>query len=306
MIRFLARRLLYGLAVMLVVTFTVFFVTRMLTDPVRVMLPLSATAEDRANVQHSLGLDEPLGEQFVTFVGDLATLDFGDSYWQRTDALDLVLERLPATFQLVTAGTILAIAIFVPLGIAASLRPGSWLDRTLVTISLFGVSMPQFWLGAMFILVFAVKLGWLPTSGRGSLEHLVLPAVTLALTSGGRVAQITRSSMLDQLNQPYVTAVNAKGLGGLYVLRRHILRNALVPIITLSAWEIAYALAGYAVVVETVFAWPGIGRLAIQAVGQRDIILLQAVVFVAAFLIVMTNIVADILYKVVDPRIKLA
>lgn len=305
MIRFIIRRLLFGVLIMLAVTITVFFVTRVLTDPVKVMLPVGSSQEAYDQLQASLGLDAPLGEQFVTFVGDIVRLDFGESYWQRLPALDLVLERIPATFQLVAAGTILAIVLFVPLGIVASLKPGGILDRILVSISLFGVSMPQFWLGAMLIFIFSVSLGWLPTSGSGSPEHLILPSITLALASGGRVAQITRSSMIDQLNRPYVTTLKAKGMGSRHILTHHVLRNALVPIVTLAAYEIAYALAGYAVIVETVFAWPGIGRLAIQAVTQRDIILLQAVVFVVASLVVLVNIIADVLYKAVDPRVKL-
>jgi peptide/nickel transport system permease protein len=304
-IRFIIRRLLFGVLIMLAVTITVFFVTRVMTDPVKVMLPVGSSQEAYDQLEASLGLDAPLGEQFVTFVGDIVRLDFGDSYWQRLPALDLVLERIPATFQLVAAGTILAIVLFVPLGIIASLKPGGILDRILVTISLFGVSMPQFWLGAMLIFIFSVSLGWLPTSGSGTGQHLILPSVTLALASGGRVAQITRSSMIDQLNRPYVTTLKAKGMPSRRILTHHVLRNALVPIVTLAAYEIAYALAGYAVIVETVFAWPGIGRLAIQAVTQRDIILLQAVVFVVASLVVAVNIIADVLYKAVDPRVKL-
>jgi len=306
MIRFIVRRLFSGLLVMLLVTVTVFFVTRKLTDPVRVMLPLSATQEDYDRLEASLGLDKPLLQQFRTFLGDVVQLDFGVSFWQGTDALELVLDRLPATFLLVAASMFLAIVVFIPLGIAASLRPGGWLDRVLVSISLFGLSMPQFWLGAMLIWVFSVRLGWLPTSGSGSTKHIILPAVTLASTSGGRIAQITRSSMIDQLNRPYVNTLRAKGMRPSWVLFRHVLRNAAVPITTLTAYEAAFALAGYAVIVETVFAWPGMGRLAIQAVNQRDIILLQAVVFVAASLIVATNILADILYKVIDPRVRLA
>jgi len=304
-IRFIIRRLLFGVLIMLAVTITVFFVTRVLTDPVKVMLPVGSSQEAYDQLEASLGLDAPLGEQFVTFIGDIVRLDFGDSYWQRLPALDLVLERIPATFQLVGAGTVLAIVLFVPLGIIASLKPGGILDRILVTISLFGVSMPQFWLGAMLIFIFSVSLGWLPTSGSGTGQHLVLPSITLALASGGRVAQITRSSMIDQLNRPYVTTLKAKGMPSRRILTHHVLRNALVPIVTLAAYEIAYALAGYAVIVETVFAWPGIGRLAIQAVTQRDIILLQAVVFVVASLVVAVNIIADVLYKAVDPRVKL-
>lgn len=306
MIQFAVRRLLSGLFVMVLVTFTVFFVTRMLTDPVKVMLPLSATQEDYDRLEASLGLDKPLLEQFWDFVSGAVQLDFGESFWQGSPALDIVVDRIPATFQLVAASMVLAVVIFVPLGIVASLKPGGWLDRGLVSASLFGLSMPQFWLGAMLIYVFSVRLGWLPTSGSGTLKHLVLPAFTLALTSGGRIAQITRSSMLDQLNRPYVNTLRAKGMRRSYVLFRHVLRNALVPIVTLVAYETAFAMAGYAVIVETVFAWPGIGRLAIQAVTQRDIILLQALVFVAASLIVVVNTLADIVYKAIDPRVKIS
>jgi peptide/nickel transport system permease protein len=306
LIKFIIRRLFYGLLVMVLVTFTVFFVTRMLTDPVKVMLPLSATQDDYNRLESSLGLDKPLLEQFWNFVSGAVQLDFGDSFWQGTPALDIVLDRLPATFQLVAASMLLAIIIFIPLGIAASLKPGGWLDRVLVSASLFGLSMPQFWLGAMLIYVFSVQLAWLPTSGSGSLKHLVLPAFTLALTSGGRIAQITRSSMLDQLNRPYVNTLRAKGMRQSYVLFRHVLRNALLPIVTLVAYETAFAVAGYAVIVETVFAWPGIGRLAIQAVTQRDIILLQALVFVAALLVVIVNTLADVAYKFIDPRVEIS
>lgn len=305
MIRFLARRTVHGVIVMVAVTITVFLVTRVIADPAQTMMPLSATDAQRDAFRDNLGLNAPILDQFFTFIREMVTLDFGESIWQRAPALDLVLERLPATIYLVTTGTVLGLAVFIPLGVAASLKPGSWLDRTLVTISLFGLSMPVFWLAAMLILVFAVKLGWLPTSGSLTSAHYVLPSVTLALTSGGRIAQIARSSMLDQLRQPYITTAKAKGLGSVYILRRHILRNAMVPITTIAAWEIAKSVAGYAVVVETVFAWPGIGRLAIQAIEQDDIILLQAVVFVAALFVVLVNIGADLLYKYIDPRIKL-
>lgn len=306
MIRFFARRAVYGVLVMLIVTFTVFFVTRMIADPARTMLPLHATEEQRDELRDALGLSKPLAEQFASFVGDLVRLDLGESLWQRAPALDLVLDRLPATLYLTMAGTLLAVVIFIPLGIAASVRPGSWLDRALVTVSLIGLSMPQFWLGAMLIMIFSVNLGWLPTSGNLQATSIVLPALTLALTGGGRIAATTRSAVLDQLQLPYVTAARAKGFGSPYVLWRHVLRNAAVPIITVTSWEITRTLAGYAVVVEMVFAWPGIGRLAIQAIQQDDIILLQAVVFVTAFIVVVTNVLSDVVYTFVDPRIKVS
>ena len=306
MARFLIRRAIYGVIVMLIVTFTVFFVTRMIADPARTMLPIHATEEQRDELRDALGLSDPLATQFVTFVGDLLRMDLGDSLWQRAPALDLVLDRLPATLYLTIAGTLLALVVFIPLGIAASVRPGSWLDRALVTISLVGLSMPQFWLGAMLILIFSVNLGWLPTSGNLETTSIILPAATLALTGGGRIAATTRSAVLDQLQAPYVTTARAKGFGSTYVLRRHVLRNAAVPIITITSWEITRTLAGYAVVVEMVFAWPGIGRLAIQSIQQDDIVLLQAVVFVTALIVVAMNVLSDVLYTFVDPRIKVS
>ena len=307
MIAFVLRRLfVHGLAIMFLVTATVFFVTRMLTDPVRAMLPQTATQADYDQLEHAIGMDQPILSQFVDFLAGLVTLDFGISYWTGQPAMEVVLERLPATFQLVAVSMAMSLLLFAPIGVLASLRPGGRLDRFLVTMSLFGVSAPQFWLGAMLIWLFSLQLGWLPTSGAGTPAHIVLPALTLALTSGGRIAQITRSTLIDQFQMPYVTTLTAKGLSTPSILLRHVLRNAMVPIVTVSMFELAYALTGYAVIVETVFSWPGIGRLAVQAVTQRDLILLQALVCVCALLVVVANIVADLLYKAIDPRIKLA
>jgi peptide/nickel transport system permease protein len=291
---------------MFLVTCTVFFVTRMLTDPVRVMLPQTATTADYERLSHALGMDKPIMAQFWDFLVGLSHLDFGVSHWMGQPAMEVVLKRLPATFELVAVGMSLAILVFVPIGILASLKPDGLLDRILVTVALLGVSAPQFWVGAMLIWLFALQLGWFPTSGAGTSAHVVLPAVTLALSSGGRIAQITRSSMIDQLAMPYVNALTARGLSRRAVVVGHVLRNALVPIVTVAMYEAAYGLTGYAVIVETVFSWPGIGRLAFQAVTQRDVMLMQAIVFVCACLVVLANITADILYKLVDPRIKVA
>lgn len=304
MVRFVLRRLGSGAVVMVSVTLTVFVVSRLIGDPVRLMLPVGASQEQQDAMRQSLGLDRPLLDQFLDYVTDILTLDFGTSIWQRVPAMGLVLDRLPATAQLVLSSVALALVLFVPLGMVAALRPGSLVDRALISVSLLGVSIPQFWLGAVLILVFSVQLGWLPTSGSGSWRHLVLPALTLALTSGGRIAQVARSSMIEQVNQPYVQASLLRGFSMGEVVRRQILRNALVPIITITAWEVAYATAGYAVVVETVFAWPGIGQLGIQAIDNRDLPLLQAVVFVGAALVVVVNVVADVLYRLVDPRLR--
>lgn len=304
--RFVVRRLAQGVLVIFGVTMVVFVVTRMIGDPVQVMLPIEATPEQRAAFAAEIGFDRPIPEQFVEFVGDLAVFDLGDSLWQRRPAAEIVLSHLPRTFQLVGAGMLVAVAMSIPLGMVAALRPGTWLDRLTVTTSLVGLSLPQFWLGLLLIMVFGVNLGWFPTSGSGSLKHLVLPAVTLALPIAGRLAMMVRSSMIDELNTQYVKTSKAKGMPRRRTVAVHALRNAAVPLVSLAGWELIRALAGYAVVVETVFAWPGVGDMALQAIERQDLVLLQAIVFVIAFLVVALNIVVDLLYKWADPRIKLA
>ncbi len=302
--RFALRRIAQGLVVIFGVTIVVFVVTRMIGDPVKVMLPLEATTQQRQEFSHQMGFDRSIPVQFGEFVVDVSHLDFGDSLWQRRPALDIVREKLPNTFRLVGAGMVLGIALAVPLGILASLRPGTWLDRLTVTSSLLGLSVPQFWLGLIFIVVFAVNLGWLPTSGTGGLDHLVLPSLTLALPTAGRLSMMVRSSMIDELNTQYVRTAKAKGMPFRRTVGLHALRNAAVPTVTLAGWELIRALAGYSVVVETVFAWPGIGFTALQAIDRQDLILLQAIVFVVAFMVVVINVAIDLLYKVIDPRIK--
>lgn len=304
--RFVLRRLAQGVVVIFGVTCVVFVVTRMIGDPVQVMLPIEATPEQRAAFSAELGFDRPIPEQFVEFVGDLAVLDLGDSLWQRRSALDIVLSHLPRTFQLVGAGMVLGIVLAIPLGVIAALRPGTWLDRITVTTSLLGLSLPQFWLGLLLIMVFAVNLGWFPTSGSGTLEHLVLPAITLALPIIGRLAMMVRSSMVDELNTQYVKTATAKGMSRKRTVAVHALRNAAVPFVSLAGWETIRALAGYAVVVEAVFAWPGVGDMALQAIERQDLVLLQAIVFVVALMVVVLNIAVDLLYKWADPRINLA
>jgi peptide/nickel transport system permease protein len=200
---------------------------------------------------------------------------------------------------------VFAVLLGVPLGIGAALKPGSKLDQGLATFALLGLSLPQFWLGAMLILLFSVQLGWFPTSGMGGIEHIVLPALTLGLPSLGRIAQITRTSMIDELSSQHILTARAKGLSGRYLITRHALRNVMVPIATIVSWETAYTLAGYSVIVETVFAWPGLGYLAIQAIQREDLILIQGIVIVVAAIVVLINIVTDILYTAIDPRIEL-
>jgi peptide/nickel transport system permease protein len=304
--RFILRRLGQGLLVVLGVSLVVFVAMRVFGDPAKVMLPLSATAEQRAEFEHLIGLDRPLPEQFVTFLGDLATLDFGESLWQRRPAMEVVFERLPNTLMLIGAGLGLAILLALPLGAIAALRPGGIIDRVTVIGGLVGLSTPQFWLGLLLIMLFAVNLGWLPTSGYGGLSHLILPALTLALPSLARMVLLVRSQVIDELNQQYVKTARAKGLRFHQVLFSHALRNTLIPFVTLAGWEVISALAGYTVVVESVFAWPGLGLTAIQAIQRNDLFLLQAIVFTVAIAIVLVNILLDVVYKFIDPRIKLA
>ena len=302
---FVLRRFWQGLLVVFGVTLTVFVVTRLFGDPVNLMLPLTATAEQRAAFAQQIGLDRPLPVQFMTFVGDLATLDFGQSLWQRRPAIEVVFERLPNTLILIGAGLGFAILLSIPLGIIAALRPGGVVDRLTVGFGLLGLSMPQFWVGLLLIVIFAVQWKLLPTSGTGSLAHLILPAFTLALTPLARLTMLMRSAMIDELNQQYVKTARAKGLGFRRILGVHALRNVMISFLTLVGWELISTLAGYTVVVETVFAWPGLGLTAIQAIQRGDLFLMQAIVFVIAFLIVMINIVLDIVFKIIDPRIEL-
>lgn len=302
---YLARRIGYGLLVIILVALTVFLVTRILSDPARQMLPLDATQEQYLNLKRSLGLDASLPRQFVDYVGDLASFNLGESFWQKKSVSGLIWERLPNTMLLAAVAISFAVLLGVPLGIGAALRPGSKLDQGLATFALLGLSLPQFWLGAMLILVFSVGLGWFPTSDMGGIDNLVLPALTLGLPSLGRIAQITRTSMIDELSSQHILTARAKGLSGRYLITRHALRNVLVPITTIVSWETAYTLAGYSVVVETVFAWPGLGYLAIQAIQREDLILIQGIVIVVATIVVLINIVTDILYTVIDPRIEL-
>jgi peptide/nickel transport system permease protein len=304
--RYILKRIWHGVIVVFGVTVIVFVVTRLVGDPVQVMLPLEATLEQRATFEKQLGLDRPIPVQFLEFMADVARLDFGDSLWQHRPAMEIVFEKLPLTMKLTFCGIGLAFLLSIPLGIIAALRPGGITDRGTIFVSLIGLSMPQFWLGLSLIIIFAVQLRWLPTSGSATPTHMILPAITLALPALARLVMIVRSSMIDELNQQYVKTGFAKGIPFLRVVGIHAMRNAAMPVVTLSGWEVIRALAGYSVVVETVFAWPGLGLTAIQAIEREDLILLQAIVFTVAITVVLINIFMDVIYTIIDPRLKLA
>ncbi len=303
--RFIFRRLVHGLIVILGVTIIVFVVTRMVGDPVKVMMPLESTEEQRAAFKKQLGLDRPIHIQFIDFMAGIARLDFGESLWQKRPAMDIVFEKLPMTLLLTAVGVGLACVFAIPLGIVSALRPGGLADRVTIFGSLLGLSLPQFWLGLLFIILFAVQLRILPTSGAATPSHIILPALTMALPTLARLVMLVRSAMIDELNQQYVKTGFAKGLPFIRVVGIHALKNAGLPIMTLIGWEVIRSLAGYSVVVETVFAWPGIGLTAIQAIERDDLILIQAIVFTAAISVVLINIAMDFIYKLIDPRLKL-
>ena len=307
MILFLLRRLAIGLVVIFLVSTAVFFVTRVVTSPEKAYLPIDASVEQRESVRADLGLDRPLGEQYATFLGDLVQGDLGDSYWQPgKSTLTLVLDRLPSTLLLNSVAIVLALLIAVPLGIIAALKAGGAVDRLATTVSLLGLSAPQFWLGFLLILLFGVNLQWFPTSGADRPASIVLPALALALPTAGKIAQMMRSTMIDELGRPYMLTAESKGMGQTYRVVRHALRNCTVPVLTQGSFEYARMLAGFTVVVETVFAWPGVGSMTVNALEQQDLMLLQAIVIVIATLIVLVNVITDILYSVVDPRIQVA
>jgi peptide/nickel transport system permease protein len=301
---FVIRRLYHAIYVILGVTIVVFVVTRVIGDPVSAMLPMETSAAQRAAFAQQLGLDRPLHIQFIDFLADLAHLNLGESLWQHRPVTQIVFEKLPITLYLVAAAMALAIALSIPLGIVAALKPGRMVDRITVVLSLIGLSVPQFWLGLLLILLFAVELRWLPTSGSGDVAHLILPALTLAVPAMTRILMVVRSSMMDELNTQHIKVAIAKGLPFRRVIGVHALRNIAIPVMTLAGWETVRALAGYSVVVEAVFAWPGLGLAAVQAIERQDLILLQGIVFYVAVMVVIINIGLDIAQKLVDPRVK--
>ena len=303
MATYLLKRVGDALVVIVAVTAVVFFLLHLTGDPVRLMLPPEAPAEEVEALRHTLGLDAPLLVQYARFLGGIFHGEFGRSLRYNSPSLPLVLERAPATLTLATVATGLAILVSVPLGVAAAARRGSAVDRLCGLLGAFGQSMPVFWLAIVMILVFSVRYRLLPSFGSGSLRHLVLPAATLALYSTARISRLTRSTMLGVLGADYVRTARAKGLAGTAVILKHGLRNASLPIITVIAVEFGVLLGG-AVVTETVFAWPGVGRLAVQAILTRDLPLVQAIVFVVATALVFLNLVVDLLYGILDPRIR--
>jgi peptide/nickel transport system permease protein len=283
----------------------VFFLGRLTGNPVDLMLPEGSTPEDRIAMMRALGLDGPLLHQFVIFIGNAVHGDLGTSIRMREPTVDVFFSRLPNTLALIPWAILLAMGLGIPLGVIASLNRGNLLDRVAGTIAVLGIATPGFWLGIVLIFVFSVQLGWLPSGRMGGPEHYVLPVITLAVFLIAGFMRIVRSSMLEVLDSEFIKLARIKGLSEGMVIWKHCLRNALVPVLTLWGVFVGNLITG-AIITETVFAWPGIGRLTYEAVIYRDFPLLQACIILKAMLILIINLGVDILYAYVDPRIRLA
>jgi peptide/nickel transport system permease protein len=303
MVGYVFRKVFHTAFVAFGVVTLVFAALRLSGDPAATMLPGDASVDELVALRRQLGLDRPLWLQYLQFLLGAVTGDFGTSFRHQQPALPLVLERLPATLELAGAALLLAVAVALPLGILAAIHRGRVLDVAAMAFAVVGQATPYFWMGIMLILVVSVELAWLPTSGRGGLERLILPAVTLGTHFAASLARLTRTSMLEVFGQQFVTTARAKGLSEWSVVLGHTLKNAAVPVITLIGLQFGTLLGG-AVVTETIFAWPGVGRLAVQSVFVRDYPVVQAGVFVLALTFVAINLLVDLLYGVLDPRIR--
>jgi len=302
--RYLALRLLYMLPVVWLIVSVVFLLIHLVPgDPILQMLGEGAPAGDVQAARHAYGLDVPLSQQYLHYWKGVLHGDLGPSLRFNQNVARLIAQRYPYTLQLTLASLFVAIALSIPAGVRSAQRRNRWDDRLLSVVSLFGLSFPNFALGPILILFFAIKLGWLPVSGSGTLAHVVLPAVTMGSALAAILTRMVRTSMLEELGQDYIRTARAKGLPEHTVVYRHALRNAMIPVITVLGLQFGALLAG-AIVTETIFSWPGIGRLTIQAIGNRDYYLVQGCILAIGLTYVAVNFLTDLLYSVVNPRIR--
>jgi peptide/nickel transport system permease protein len=301
---YLFRRLAQSLLVLFGVSFVVFFILYLTGDPALVLLPPEASADDIRRFREAMGFNDPFIVQYGRFLAGALRGDFGQSIRHGEPAFHLVIERMPATFELAGAGLLIALCLAIPAGIISAVRRNTLADYVSTVVALLGQSMPTFWLGIMLILVFSVQLNLLPSSCRGGLTHLVLPAVTLGLFTTARITRLTRSGMLEVLNQDYIRTARAKGVSNPPIVWKHALKNAAIPIVTIVGIELGTLLGG-SVITETIFAWPGVGRLSVQAIYNRDYPVVQAAVFLLATTFVLINLLVDVIYTYLDPRIRL-
>lgn len=315
---YILRRAIHSAILLLVLISFVFVVGRIVGDPALIMLGTNASDTALDQLRENLGLNQPIWRQYLVFLWDLLRGDFGVSFRygfsmlptdalrsEGTPVLPIVLSRLPATFLLAGVALGLAFTLAILMGCLAAMRPRSWIDHLVNVISRASVSVVQFWFGLVLIIVVSVHFGLLPTGGYGSWQHLVLPAITLAARPLGRIAQVVRSAMLDELSKPYVSAARAKGLPESRVVFVHALKNAAIPIVTITGDELSALLTG-AMLVETVFAWPGIGLLLIDSLARRDLPMVQAGIFAVATLVILVNLLVDIAYTIINPRIRMS
>jgi peptide/nickel transport system permease protein len=302
MAAFLLGRLGQAVIVLLAVAFIAFLLLHLSGDPAVLLLPPDATRAQVIEFRQEMGFDRPFLEQYLQFMQRLLVGDLGYSWRYQQPVLPLVIERIPATLYLAVTALAISLVIAIPIGVISAVKRDTAIDSAAMVLALLGQSMPGFWIGIMLIFFFSVQLGWLPTSGWNSATSIILPAVTLGLALVGRNARLVRSSMLEVLGEDYVKAARAKGLSEWRVINRHALKNALLPVVTVIGLELGILLGG-TVVVETVFAWPGIGMLSVQAVTGRDYPIVQAVILLSAVLFTLTNLAVDLLYTRIDPRI---
>jgi len=302
--RYIVRRLAYSVISLLLLSLTIFLFVRITGDPAVLLVEPGASKADLEQIRKQFGLDRPLVVQYSSFISSLVRGDFGQSFYYRTPVLELYLSRLPNSLLLAAAAMILSLLIGIPSGILAAVRVNGWWDRVGKIFALLGLSLPSFWVGLVMILFFSVYLGWLPSSGAGTAAHLIMPAFALGWFFAAAHMRMTRSSMLEVMGSEYVKLARLKGLPERLVIAKHAFKNALIPVLTLAGINLVI-MVNVAVVVETVFAWPGIGRLLYEGIAFRDFPVVQATVLLSGAMVVVVNLVVDILYAVIDPRIRL-
>nr|WP_282440650.1 ABC transporter permease [Brucella pituitosa] len=297
-------RIVQALIAILGVITLIFFLQRLAGDPVLLLVPQNATQADIEAMRTALGFDRPLAVQYLEYLRGLLTFDLGRSYVQNVSVWTLIASRLPYTLMLAGGALLVAVGLGIPLGVIMAVRRGRAESKAIMGFVLAGQSMPTFWSAILMIMVFAVWLGWLPPSGARDWPSLIMPSVALGLLSMATFARVARTAVLDELEKDYVRTAHAKGVPITRIVIRHLLRNASIPVVTVAALEIANLLAG-AVIVETVFAWPGLGQLTVQAIAARDFMLVQGVVLLGAVTAIALNLIADVLYSIIDPRIRM-
>jgi peptide/nickel transport system permease protein len=304
MLQYIAKRLLSTIPVLIGISLLLFVMLRSLPgDPAQVLAGQMATPQEVENIRHQLGLDQPLYKQYVLFLGRLALLDLGRSARTQNPVIEEVWARLPNTLLLAVVAITLACLFGIPAGIISAVRPYSWIDYLVTSMGLFGISMPVFWLGLMLVVIFSVILQWLPAGGTGSWKNVIMPSFTLASFVVAFIARMTRSTMMETLSQDYITTARSKGLKEEVVVIKHALKNALIPIITVVGLQFGLLLGG-AVLTETVFAWPGVGRLIVDSILARDYPMIQGVILIFGLLYILVNLLVDLIYAYVDPRIR--